>query len=396
MRENPSSPSVSLPPQARRGRRLRQSAALQALASLKLAVLLMVAIGAAMAAATVYEARHTRSEAQMLFYQSWWFGVLLITLAVNIFAATLIRWPFPLRRIGFPITHLGILVVLAGALITNRLGVEGQLRLGEKTSSDRISLPNWVVRVEAIDDGQTRAVDVPIPMDPLRPTRGRGSSVEIGDTGLVLSFLEFLPNSYWEGRGAADATSAVVRAAPRDDEQGEEPALRVEARLGGESRSLWLGQLRTASISSGARAFRLTLDHAGMQLPFTMRLDRFERETYPGTDQAAMFASHVTLAGPGIDGERPATIRMNQPLKIGGYTFFQSGFDRGPMGSTSILTVSRDPGKWTVYAGFGLVCVGVLLMVLAKRRSASRATAVAPLPERAEAPLNEGSVKCAA
>jgi len=394
MNEHPQSASASHPSRARRGGTLRQSAALRTVASLKLAVGLMAAIGVAMAAATIYEARHTRAETQMLFYQSWWFGILLVTLAINIFAATLIRWPFPLRRIGFPITHLGILVILAGALITNRFGVEGQLRLDERAASDRVSLPGWAVRIEATDAEGNQAVDVPIPMDPLRPARGRGSSVAIGDSGLVLTFLDFLPNSHWEGRGAADATSAVVRAAPRDDEHVEEPALRVEARVGSESRALWLSQRHAVIVSAGGRAFRLTLDHTALQLPFSVRLDRFERETYPGTDQAAMFASHVTLRGNGIDGERSATIRMNQPLKFGGYTFFQSGFDRNPMGTASILTVSRDPGKWAVYTGFFLVCAGVILMVLAKRRGRSQAAAIAPGSIKPYS--TEGRVACAA
>jgi cytochrome c biogenesis protein ResB len=140
----------------------------------------------------------------------------------------------------------------------------------------------------------------------------------------------------------------------------------------------------------------LALDHTAIRLPFSVRLDRFERETYPGTDQAAMFASHVTLTGDGIDGERTATIRMNQPLKFGGYTFFQSGFDRNPMRTVSILTVSRDPGKWAVYSGFCLVCVGVILMVIAKRRGRQSATAAAVAPGSIEALANEGRVACAA
>lgn len=390
-----SKPSMSLPPQARPTRRLRQSAALRALASLKLAVVLMGAIGVAMATATVYEARHTRAEAQMLFYQSSWFGVLLVLLALNILAATVIRWPFPPRRIGFPITHLGILVILAGALITNRLGVEGQLRLGERTSSDSLSLANWIVRVEAGEGEHARSVDVPIPMDALRPSRGRGSAVAIGDSGLVLTFQEFFPNSRWEGRGAADASSAVVRAAPRNDEQVEEPALCVDAKVGSNSQKVWLSSERMARVSVGGQVFRLSLDHARLQLPFSVQLDRFERETYPGTDQAAMFASHVTLSGEGIAGQPQFTIRMNQPLKYGGYTFFQSGFDRNPMRTTSILTVSRDPGKWTVYCGFCLVCIGVFLMVVAKRRTGAKQSVEAFQLDPVGKLLKEGRALCA-
>ncbi len=57
---------------------------------------------------------------------------------------------------------------------------------------------------------------------------------------------------------------------------------------------------------------------------------------------------------------------MNRPLEYGGYTFFQSGYERIGDRNATILSVSRDPGKWAVYAGFVLVCCGVIVMVASK------------------------------
>ncbi len=382
-------------PTPTRRRPLRQSPALRRVASLKLAVLLMVTIGVVLAIATVYEARHSRAEAQSLFYQSWWFCLLLVALAVNIFAATLVRWPFPLRRIGFPITHLGILVILAGAVTTNRIGLEGQLRIVERETADRISLPGLVVRIEAAGSATHAPVDIDLPMDASRPTRGIDTTADVADLGLRLGFAEFLPNSRWQHVTDAHGARWVAVAAPADTNAEPIPALKVNASIARVEESLWLGWERPATIELAGRSFTLTLRNDERKLPFALRLDRFERETYPGTMQAAMFSSHVTLCGPDISTPPSVIISMNRPLRLEGYTFFQSGFHSDGARTTSILTVSRDPGKPLVYTGFVLVCIGVVLMVAARIRSRSR-----PIADVASAATRsitrEVSMPCAA
>ncbi len=110
------------------------------LGSLKLAVLLIVVLAFVLAWATVVESTKGREYAQWYVYHSRWFSALLGILALNVFAATVNRFPWGRRRIGFLITHAGLLVLLAGAIITYEYGIEGQVGFEEGQTADSMTL----------------------------------------------------------------------------------------------------------------------------------------------------------------------------------------------------------------------------------------------------------------
>ena len=111
------------------------------LASLKLAIFLLAALAAVLAAATLLETAHGREFARWHVYHTRWFIALLAVLAGNIFAAAAVRFPWKRRQIGFVLTHVGLLVLLGGAIWTFRSGIEGQLVLAEGETSNRMMLP---------------------------------------------------------------------------------------------------------------------------------------------------------------------------------------------------------------------------------------------------------------
>ena len=108
------------------------------LASLKLAVILIVVLAAVLAAATFLEAGKGREYAQWYVYDSLWFIALLALLAANILAATLSRLPWKMRQTGFVVTHVGLLVLLAGSIQTFVAGIEGRLFFAEGETADSI------------------------------------------------------------------------------------------------------------------------------------------------------------------------------------------------------------------------------------------------------------------
>jgi len=94
-------------------------------------------------------------------------------------------------------------------------------------------------------------------------------------------------------------------------------------------------------------------------LPFTVRLDAFRAVFYPGTSRPAKFESDVTRIEDGR--EAKAHIRMNQPMRYEGLTFFQVSW--GPRGAQpgtplySVLEVVRNPAfRWPEYALYVVAC----------------------------------------
>lgn len=69
------------------------------------------------------------------------FCLLLAGFFVNILISALRRWPFKSKHIPFLITHLGLLMILAGAIIKLTWGLQGIMLLAEGTASQTVLLP---------------------------------------------------------------------------------------------------------------------------------------------------------------------------------------------------------------------------------------------------------------
>ncbi|HHD75392.1 MAG TPA: cytochrome C biogenesis protein [Campylobacterales bacterium] len=94
-------------------------------------------------------------------------------------------------------------------------------------------------------------------------------------------------------------------------------------------------------------------------LPFSLKLEDFELERYPGSMSPSSYASDVVLNDPekGIK-DMPYRIYMNHVLDHRNYRFFQSSYDQDELGT--ILSVNHDPGTWPTYIGYILLTLGML------------------------------------
>ena len=110
------------------------------LASLKLAVICLAALSATLAYATKFNTDYGQNAANDYIYQSKGFALLLAFLAANIFCAAAIRFPWTKRQTGFVITHIGLLIVIAGSWWSGRGGEEGLLGMREGDTSSQLVL----------------------------------------------------------------------------------------------------------------------------------------------------------------------------------------------------------------------------------------------------------------
>jgi hypothetical protein len=125
---------------AARGAAACLRALIQTLASLKLAVCLIIVLGMVIAVATFLETVHGRAYSQWFVYHSSWFMGLLTLLGASVFSAAYVRLPWKRHQSGFVITHAGLLVLLAGAIVSYQGGFEGQITLLEGASTNQLTL----------------------------------------------------------------------------------------------------------------------------------------------------------------------------------------------------------------------------------------------------------------
>ena len=100
-------------------------------------------------------------------------------------------------------------------------------------------------------------------------------------------------------------------------------------------------------------------------LPFSLTLDRFEIETYAGSDKPKDYVSYLRLS----DGEtqKDVVISMNHILRHKHYRFYQSDYDEQ---GNSVLDVARDPwGIGVTYTGYAMLFVTLVAMLIERRKT---------------------------
>lgn len=125
----------------------------------------------------------------------------------------------------------------------------------------------------------------------------------------------------------------------------------------------------------------LTKDNRVAHLDFALRLDSFRIDCYADTGEPSGYRSHVTILDPDSSASvatarDKATISMNHILRYRRLRFCQAGHT--PDGHGSILMVVHDPyGIGITYAGYALLMLSAVLMLLPKRLKRPSAPVVA-------------------
>lgn len=125
------------------------------MASVKLAVISLSSLAAILAYATFFESWYGTEAARQYVYRSPIFYIINLMLFLNILCAATIRYPWKRHQIGFVVTHLGLLTLIVGSLISQKFTDDGQVGLSEGESSKqliRTQKPVIRVRVPEKDD----------------------------------------------------------------------------------------------------------------------------------------------------------------------------------------------------------------------------------------------------
>jgi len=95
-----------------------------------------------------------------------------------------------------------------------------------------------------------------------------------------------------------------------------------------------------------------------IDVPFSIKLEDFELERYPGSMTPASYSSQVVLIDKEENLTMPYHIYMNHILEHRNYRFFQSSYDPDEKGT--VLSVNHDPGTLPTYIGYLLLAIGMI------------------------------------
>ena len=348
--------------------------------SLKVQVVCLFLLFVLVGWGTLDQAQHGLYAAQQRFFFSWvlfaggWFPfpgakLLLWILGLNLTATLVFRFAYTWSRLGLWLVHIGLLVLIAGAGITHAAGDEGFLTLAEGEGSDRLSRPRgWELSIWQKHPGAEVSREVRVtPWSDLRA----GGLLTLPD-GRTLRLVQkydsaepFIDPAATNDMVSPLGATAVQTRARAMDPSEDTPALLLEEvadrRGSGEGARLLLSALdpNPLYLAAGEAPICLSLRRETLALPAVLTLRRFIKEEHPGTDMARRFASRVTVETRGV--ARDTVISMNDPLRLGDWTFYQSGFQMEAGRKASVFAVTRNGGRILPYVATLLVFAGLVL-----------------------------------
>lgn len=291
---------------------------------------------------------------------------------ISLLAKFLLASPWNRAKAGTNLTHLGILLLLLGGLITGITAREYFIVIPEGGKNAVMS--SYHDRVLAVEhtDGTVMAV---YPLDELE--RGavavpmKGISIEINKT--CRHCTAQIPADDRGRIGMAEKMD-LIDADPQPEDELNLSGITFTITTPEEKQNGTYITLEDVPIRPTFGDIIIYVRRAQETLPFSIALKDFVEERHPGTGTARAFHSDVIVEDGGVNW--PARIEMNEPLRYKGYTFYQASFTRGADGTEStVLSAVKNAGRIFPYVASAVIFAGLLLhLVLRLRRNAKDAS----------------------
>ncbi|QQS09134.1 MAG: cytochrome c biogenesis protein ResB [Phycisphaerales bacterium] len=393
---------VSTEEHARARGRFIVMAALHALASLRLTVALLAMSMVLILAGTLaqmhdgvwtvvheyFRSTHTWIRLRLFVPDSWGvsdrvailfpggltIGVLLF---VNLVAAHAVRFKLSAKRVGIIVTHLGVILLLAGEFVTGAFADEGNMSIDEGKSSNFVEDIRTAELAVIDKTDPTSDIVIAIPMAQLH----EGATIRHPMLGFEIHVDSWMANSTLAavtggmdgdprlsmgptadmGIGRNVRARGVARATGVDGSTVDVPSAYVtlmdgDRRLGTMMVSVHLEPEQSFGV--GGKSYAMALRFKRTYKPYTLELIDFKHDLYVGTNRPKNFSSLVRLIDPEHHVNREVMIRMNEPLRYRGDTLYQASFKSDNSGT--VLQVVRNPGWLLPYVSCGLVVSGML------------------------------------
>ena len=388
--------------------------------SFKLATIVLVLMTIVTLFGTLAQVEDGLHSAKVQYFHSWIIAdsmgglpillpgglLLMLILFVNMTLGALIKVKKRWKGAGLLISHFGMLMLLAGGFVTWAFSTDGYMAMYPGMSSNRIeSYRNWQLEVMPLtEDGKGEKAWI-LPSDELQSIKSNESrsyeSPELPFTIVVNGFTKNATPIPVSAPIAANAPGKEIdgfKLSPQKPSKEAEqnlPGAYVEFRPegGGDpvEAILWAGSFRfdprenpmPFTFEVDGKKYGALLAKKSWTVPFEVQLDEFIFERHPGIATARNYESRVTRFEEGQP-EKALEIKMNEPMRYMGYTFFQESF--GPSGSQpgdemfSQFAVANNPAdQWPLYAlivtGVGLGVHFTIMLISFTTRSRKKAPA---------------------
>ena len=315
--------------------------------SLKTTLILLAILAIGAGYATFIENDFGTSSARVLVYNNLWYEAVLVLTTINLIGV-IFKYKMWKNKARF-IFHSSFVVILIGAGITRYVGYEGIMQIPEgQTENKMISLEPYL-QITIKDGENIYYQEYQKEFTSLFSGLNDFShKINFGNKSIDINYKNFLFAKKQQATMGLLTVEAVYNGKAQEIKL---PGLRGQR---GVARELVFDDI-TVMLEYGSKI---------VELPFSIRLNDFQLDRYPGSMSPSSYASEVTVIE--NDGKTyDYRIFMNRTLSEGNFLFFQSSYFPDETGT--ILSVNNDPGKWPTYLGYFLLTLGLLLNFFDKK-----------------------------
>ena len=324
---------------------------------------------------TIFQGELGLYQTQKIYFSSWlhWLYIIplpggrliMIVMFINLFSMLCRKKMWKMSKVGIIVVHIGALLLLIGGGITAIFSYEGQMNIQEGRSSNYIS-DYYIKELVILENNQMSFI-----ID--QKNLYNGNNIQQKGLDFSIEISSYLEN--------CDVIKRVTKCdnckgnynnfelipIPYEKEFELNHSALIFKIIGPEessngvyASSIYEREHNRYKLNDTEYTFILRTKRT--YLPFEIELIEFTEELHPGTEIAKSYSSDVILKKNDIG--REVTISMNEPLRVGGYTFYQSSFNDTGDNDISIFAVVKNYGQLFPYISSIIMCIGLLIHLL--------------------------------
>jgi cytochrome c biogenesis protein ResB len=282
-----------------------------------------------------------------------------------------------LKKGGVYLLHLGVVVMMAGEVITGVFSQEAMMVINQGETV------NFVQKTTEVELAITDVTDPKRKVDDIfaiyEHALARGGTITHKDMPFEVSVVKFMKNAELR-RLAPEAVALADVGRGKDIEVIEKPVVSgagqekemdlaaIVFELKDKATGKSLGK-RLASMALNpekfefeGKTYEVEIRNRREYRDFFVRLNKAEQKNHPNMPMARDYSSWVQIINAKTQEDREVRIYMNVPLRYNGETYYQANMTKNPDGTfTTGLQVVHNPGWPLPYWACAFVALGMLI-----------------------------------
>jgi len=279
-----------------------------------------------------------------------------VVLFVNLTLGGLIRIRKNWKKWGVILSHFSMVGLLVAGFVSHHYSREGLMLVYEGDQSDYAqSYTEFTIEVAKYKDGVKQAPYV-IPSTSLMDMHREGElSAEIPPLGITLEISNWISNAELFASSNTSEIPHLVKALelnPTAEANQAACKVNITGAINAPTSLQLHGILpETKILISESESIGIRLIKEVWKMPFHIKLDSSKGEYHPNTNRPRYFESQVTkLEKADSEKGNAYTIKMNEPLRHGGYTLYQAKWlGEAERAQSGFAVVSNPADQWPKY-----------------------------------------------